>query len=434
MRDGARMLTCRSLLVVGATLLLFGSPGALFAALPIRNDGASSLAAADFNGDGKADLAIADPAANSVAIYIRRADGSFPEQATLSLPAGTKVSETTGAGHVAVAAGDVNRDGKTDLVVASSVASQLSVFLGRGDGSFLVPSIAPTLPLPNALALADLNNDARVDLVIVSQGTNKVGIWFGSGDGSFKRGGEYEAGALPTSVVVGDFGTNETDAKRDGKLDLAVTATGEDAIALLFGDGSGAFSSPTKLLGAGATAIVAADLNGDGVIDLATANPSEGFLGVSIGVDRGTHGSFGGQNKAMKFGSGSRPVGLIAADFDADGRLDVAVAVESTITKESGVYLLLNRPRPRMHMVFFDTPRFCTTGGLPVAVATGEFKGAGSAVDIAVGDKSSHRISLLFGDGAGGVANCDAPQQIGPRPEQKLVAPPLATQAGNRVL
>jgi FG-GAP-like repeat len=414
------------LLLVGAAVLAFSSPGRLFANVPTHCGAAANLAAADFNGDGSLDLVIADPAANSVSIYLRRPDGSFPKKATLSLPAGAKLSEASSSGYVAIATGDVNNDGKTDLLVISRVASQLSVFLGVGDGTFSAPRTAATPSLPNALAVADLNGDARADLVIVYQGTNKAGIWFGSGDGSFRRAGDYDAGALPSNVVIGDFGTSDTQATRDGKLDLAVTASGEDAITLLFGDGAGAFGSPARLPAPGVTAIAAADLNGDGIVDLVTANPSEHFLGVNVGVGRGSHGSFAGQSKAMKFDSGMQPVGVVAADFDADGKLDLAVAVQASVTKESGVYLLLNRPRPRMHTLFFDTPRFCATGGTPVAVLAGAFKRAGEGVDLAIGDRAAHQVSLLFGDGKGGLANCEAPAQIG---GQKLSGPPLATQA-----
>lgn len=410
-------LALRQRLLVSVLLALahVSTPTAAVAAGgPISADGSASLAAADFNGDGRADLAVASPAANAVAIYLRQSDGTLPRAATRTVSTGTTGAKEGVVRRQAVAAGDLNRDGKADLVVADSVASVVSLLFGNGDGSFRVPVTLQTLARPTGIALADFNGDSHVDVAIASQGTNKVTVLLGTGGGSFKSAGDFAAGTQPTSVVTGDFGTGAEVPTRDGRVDIAVTATADGEIAVLFGDGRGGFSAPTKVGALGATAISAADFNGDGALDLATCNTAPHFIGLTIGFDQGNFGCFSNLNEEARLGDDIWSTGLVPADFDGDGNLDLAVAVRSARAEANGVLLFLSRPQPGMRLVYLDPPVFCpTAGGAPGAIVTAATSGKGGVVEVAVADERSDRVWVLSGDGKGGFANCAAPHELG---------------------
>jgi len=405
-----------SMLMCVAALAATGNATPPVTQVPIRGDGASAIAAADFNGDGRSDLAVANRSTNTIAVYMRQPDGSFPAVPTRLLSSAVK---EVLAGRRAVIAAVLNRDGKTDLILANSLANTVEVFRGRGDGTFLAPTTVTTIALPTGLVVADFNRDTYPDLAIVSQGTNKVRILRGRADGTLEPGGDFIAGSQPTSIVAGDFGSSSTDAARDGYLDLAVTATGDGHINVLFGDGGGGLSAPASYTSqAGTAAIVAADFNADGVVDLAMANADANAVGVNLGIGKGKLGSFEGATIAATadFGSGMRPVGLAAADFDGDGKPDLAVAVEAAMPNRSGVFLLLNRLKPRLRYVIFDPPVLCAPGSVPLALTAADFSGTGVANDLAIFTKEPERVELLFADGKGGLTNCASPQQLGTGP------------------
>ncbi len=153
-----------------------------------------------------------------------------------------------------VAIGDLNRDGKMDLAVATSIG--VSVLLGEGDGNFrkAVNFVAGTNPI--YAAVADLNNDGNFDLVVANQGQSggsgsSISVLLGKGDGTFQAAVNYAAGVRPHGVAIGDF--NE-----DGKLDLAVANEGvlqgdenpfvtfsNSSVSVLLGKGDGTFKLPS---------------------------------------------------------------------------------------------------------------------------------------------------------------------------------------------
>jgi VCBS repeat protein/FG-GAP repeat protein len=385
-----------------ALLVLYGvarasTPGAA----PIVADSASQIAVADFNGDHRSDLAVVNDAEGTVAVYLQQSSGRFPAVPTTVLK---RDGESAEAARYALTAGDLNRDGAVDVVLTKNKTSQIAVFLGKGDGTFSEARLLSTPPLPTATAVGDFDGDGTPDLAVVSQGTNKVAVLKGSGDGGFTRAGEFAAGQEPTNVIFGDFGTDADEAARDGRLDIAVLATGEGAIVVLFGDGKGGVSDTTKYPSTGSTAAVAADFNSDGLLDVATAKPAEGSIGILLGRKKGPDGSFTAEMLPVKLGASVRPSGLAVADFDGDGHLDLAVAAAGV--GPNGVFVLLNRPRPNMGIVFFDPPTLCGLPGAAVAVAAGDFAATGRGMDVAVAHRGSNTVSLLLGNGTGGFSNC----------------------------
>lgn len=280
-----------------------------------------AIASGDFNDDGKPDLAVANSGNGSadsggISILLGNGDGTFQ-------PA-TNVNAGKNPGSVVAA--DLNGDGRVDLVVTNGDSSgQVGVLLGNGDGTFQPVVDYGAGNGLKAIALGDFNGDLRPDVVVANAFDSTVSILLGDGDGSFQTHVDYKTGGVPGSIVVADF-------DGDGKVDLAVACSfGGSNVAVLMGNGDGTFqaSVPYDTGSAfGPVDVTVGDFNGDGKTDLIVD-----FL-VSVGIDPprvnrrldllagngdGTFQLFKGVVASV--GSGV----LSAADFDGDGKLDVAL-------------------------------------------------------------------------------------------------------------
>ncbi len=267
----------------------------------------SALAAADFNADGKLDLAIVDAEDGSVSVLLGHGDGSFQSQVVYKVP-----------GVEGLVVGDFNNDHKLDLVVSGP-----TTLLGNGDGTFQAPitygggSLSGT---GTPLAAADFNLDGKLDLY---QG----GAFFlGNGDGTFVLHAVYSA---PGNGNSGDDGgAAAADLNGDGKPDLVI-ADG-NGVAVLLGNGDESFQTPLAYSTTTGAGVLVADLNGDGRLDLAVAEsgcppyncqaPDSGSLSLLLGVGDGTF--VGGANYA--FTANYPATQVVSADFNGDGKPDVA--------------------------------------------------------------------------------------------------------------
>ena len=205
----------------------------------------------------------------------------------------TDVSEKSGIGQyigkgMGVAFADFNGDGFADLAVANSNcpsfpacgAGTISIILGNGDGTFQGPTrfSTGTDTYPYFVAVGDFNGDKIPDLSVANYATNTVGIMLGVGDGTFAPPVTYDVGTKPTSIAIGDFNS-------DGKLDLAVANYGDRTITLLLGKGDGTFTQAAGspyAVGQYPYQLTAADFNGDGKLDLATANLSDYTVSILL--------------------------------------------------------------------------------------------------------------------------------------------------------
>src|SRR5438034_1410164 len=189
----------------------------------------ASVAAGDFNRDGVLDLATANYGSNTVSVLLGNGDGTFQAARTFA---------TAGFNPEFVAVGDVNLDGRQDLAVAQSgsTPSLVSVLLGNGDGSFQPARIFATGQGSLSVAIGDVNGDGRPDLVAANYYSNDVSVLLGNGDGTFQPALSFDAGNHPSSVAVGDF-------NGDGRPDLAVSNFTSNNVSVLLGNGDGTFQS-----------------------------------------------------------------------------------------------------------------------------------------------------------------------------------------------
>ncbi len=180
--------------------------------------------------------------------------------------------------------GDLNHDGIPDLVVANNgnrpSFGSVTVLIGRGDGTFLPPVRYGAGKYPYSVALGDFNGDGNLD-VAVTDGTGLF-VLLGNGDGTLSSARSHFAGISPGSVVAADF-------NGDGRLDLATVNFIDNyngQVSVLLGNGDGTFQPPRHFPqgGAGSTQMVAADFNADGKPDLATVNYSTGNISVLLNL------------------------------------------------------------------------------------------------------------------------------------------------------
>jgi hypothetical protein len=324
----------------------------------------SYVATADFNGDGKPDLIVANFSSNNISVLLGKGDGTF--QAAVNYGAGS--------GPRSIEVGDFNGDGKLDLAVVNTNSNNVSVLLGNGDGTFQPAVNYAAGGGGQSVAIGDLNGDGKLDLVVANNQSNNVSVLLGNGDGTFQGALSNPAGAGASSVAVGDF-------NGDGNLDLAVANFGAGNVSILLGHGDGTFKPAVNYAaGGGSQSIAVGDFNGDGKLDLAVANLTTNDVSILLANGDGTFQS------AMNIGVGAQPESLVEGDFNGDGILDLAVGNNGT----GSVSILLGSGdgtfQPAVH---FDT------GTISKSVTAGDFNGDGR-LDVAVVNGNSSAVSILL--------------------------------------
>jgi len=301
------------------------------------------LAVADINGDAKPD--IVEQGTGTLLVLLGKGDGTF--QAAISTASGANLTNVTAV--------DLNGDGKWDLVGLFS--SALVAYVSEGDGTFTAGvsySLGPFSNQSPQLALGDFNGDHKMDVVVSDDGVVAAGqefVFLGNGDGTFQS--VIISAGIPVNNFI-EFSTT-ADFNRDGKLDVVVSTepachgicsgTGY----LLLGNGDGTFQPPsTEFTSFGP--IAATDVNGDGKPDLITEpDPTVAVAAVYLGNGDGTFSS--GNSYVQSFSSGIPPVsdGIAVADFNGDGKLDIAAASAILLSNGDGTFRgipFVNGPQP----------------------------------------------------------------------------------------
>jgi hypothetical protein len=262
-------------------------------------------AVGDFNRDGNLDLVVADPSGSTgaVALLLGNGDGTF--QAPVNIPAE--------AFSCCVLVGDVNNDGKLDLIM--STVSGVSVLLGNGDGTFQQPPISSSPPAQiSAIGIGDFNRDGKLDVVATNDfgSESSAQVMLGNGDGTFTYFASYPA-SVPEAVTVADL-------NGDGKLDLVVANDASVSISVLLGNGDGSFRPEVNYPASSAIWTAVADVNDDGKADIVAADfglPA----GVSVFIGNGD-GTF---RPEATFSVGAENRFVAVGDFNGDHLPDVVI-------------------------------------------------------------------------------------------------------------
>jgi hypothetical protein len=384
-----------------------------------------AIAVGDFNDDGHLDLAVANEGGDTVSILLGNGDGTFQPQ--IDVPVG---SEPT-----SIVAGDFNGDGRTDLAVTNFGSGTVSVLLGDGDGTFqpqvtyaVGGTLAPGLGLldsdpafigPYSIVAGDFNGDGHLDLAVANWGIavedistdetiygGTVSVLLGNGDGTFAPqiidpvgppeetiittpGGETDEPGIswyPNKMVTGDF-------NGDGRLDLAVTGASDIAfmdnsgmVSVLLGNGDGTFAPPVDdVVGMFPQGIVAGDFNGDGRLDLAVANDNDDVVSVLLGNGDGTFAPQVDYTVGSDPSEPSAPFTIVAGDFNGDGHLDLAV----NDSEDSAIAVFLGNGDGTFAPQVIEP-----VGSNAFALTAGDLNGDGH-LDLAL---TNGEVSVLLGD------------------------------------
>ncbi|MBI3867281.1 MAG: VCBS repeat-containing protein [Verrucomicrobia bacterium] len=320
----------------------------------------------DLNNDSKLDLLVINYGANSNAVYLGNGDGTFVLKTNW---------QGSGKGGLQPVLADFNGDTFLDLAVGNYGSASVSIYLGNGTGGFNTKTNYDTGVNPVGVVAGDFNKDGRMDLALANYGSSTLSVLLGKGDGTFQPAVTYPVGGRPYQLVAGDF-------NNDGRLDLVCPNSDTDNLALFIGKADGTFFAPTTIpAGDAPYSARAADLDGDGNLDLVSGS-SDGTLYILRGNGNGTF------QPPLKLATGLSPQYDIAVgDFDKNGRLDIAV----TGYNQDRVAILLQSST----MVFEPSQSF-PVGNSPIGVAVGDINGDGRP-DLVIASYTDSQLTFLLG-------------------------------------
>jgi|GEM_PF-4429013 len=332
-------------------------------------------ASADFNGDGFQDVATISNSTNTMSVILGNGDGTL----------GARSDYTTGSSPFGIAIADLNGDGYPDIVITNFSANTISVFLNNGNGTFAVRADYNAQTNPRNITIADFNGDGRPDIATINTGSNTISVFLNNGNGTFAPQTGYSTGNCAFGITSGDFDgdgrpdiavtycsggnygievlinngfsfnpgviynftTNSlnnmiitsTDFNGDGKPDIATTGGNDSSVSVFLNNGNGTFAAHVDYaLGSvnQTSTIISADLNGDGKLDLALA---EGSVANTLTTFTGNgSGTFSGRTAYSIGSANARLSGMAVADFNGDGKLDLAISDSSN----KNIYIVTN--------------------------------------------------------------------------------------------
>lgn len=304
---------------------IFGNGDGTFDAQKVYSSGGSpvTLSIGDLNHDGKSDIVTANLSDSRVSVLLGETGYKFSSE---------KSYQVNGmAGFFwGVTIADFNGDGNPDIAVAGEDANEAGILFGNGDGTFGNSQTYQVGTQPLGIAAADLNGDGAADIVTSNCQGSSVSVLLNNGDGTFQSAKSYNAGACAGAVAIADF-------NGDGYPDIAVTNNGGNSVSVFLGKGDGTFlAQEVYPVGSSPWSIITADFNGDGHPDIAVTNSCTNATGPctpSIGILMGNgDGTFRAQQTYPTYSIRSEPIGITATDTNDDGALDLVVTMVTNST------------------------------------------------------------------------------------------------------
>ena len=350
--------------------LAFGNPASLATtgAKPV------ALVVADFNNDTKPDIATADSGGNDVTVFLNQGGGTFA--------AGQKVA--VGNNPVGIVAGDFNGDGKTDLAVADQDDNAVRILAGAGDGTFTLATTALSAAAPNGIAAFDFNGDHTTDIVVSDRNSKQITLFLSESGGRFAAGQPIDVDSLPNAITVADV-------NGDTKPDLLVAngdgngTTTHGSVSVLLGDGQGGFTSSGNFPAlTNPTSLTAGDFDGDGSVDVMTANPGNSSGAILFGAGNGTFGP------PAKLTPGGTPQAVASGDFNNDGLPDATFADAGSGAGANTIAVLPGRGDSS-----FTDPLNLTADTAPQAVAAADLNADGKLDLVTVASDTNKLLVFL---------------------------------------
>ena len=377
----------------GVVSILLGNGNGTFASHADNTTGVAPMTsvAADFNGDGFFDLAVVDNCGTTcgfVSILLGKGDGTF--QAKTDYPVGQS--------PFGIVVQDFNGDGKLDLAVANT-SNTISILLGNGDGTFQPHKDTTSDNAPAALATGDFDGDKIPDLVISHTGAPwALTFMKGNGDGTFQP--EQQIGYFYHTYDT--YNLTAVDLNRDGKLDLTLTDISDGGVLVFLGNGDGTFQPQVSYAtGVYPFAFAVQDLNGDGNLDLVVADQEQNNLTILLGNGDGTFSPKKNLPRVPVLIEQTSAIAAVIGDFNGDGIPDLAIAEGDVDYLDGGISVLLGKGKG-----LFQPPVYTDSNGAWGGVVAADFNKDGH-LDVAVPNRNGAAVLLGNGDGT-----FDAPLQV----------------------
>ncbi len=420
-----------------------------------------SIAVMDYNLDGKSDLAVANSSSDNIAILLGDGNVGFTQ------PAGSPIS--VGDTPAYIVAADFNLDGKPDFAVANANSNNVTIQLntcpaqpcsGVAFQPIDLSAEVVGLAYPNFIAEGDFNLDGKTDLAVMESATGVVKIFLGVGNGNFTLaiGPRLHSTDFSRSIIAQDFNLDGKldlvivgngplrlivylgngaggftqpplipaitpnfpnyaaagDFNLDGKPDLVITSQSPEQISILLGDGTGNFTLATgSPINAGTyvSFVAVTDFNRDGKPDLAITADLSNDVEILLGDGTGAFAPASGSPVSV----GTKPKSLITGDFNSDGKVDLAVANFDS----NNVTILIGNGNGGLTQAVGSPINVGTT---PSSIEAGDFNLDGK-LDLAVANYISNNVTVLLGNGSSGFANAaGSPISVGIKPPFIVVA------------